>query len=359
MKVTRYEIDMLDVKNADAFLIHFWDDDTNYDYVVLIDGGNYQDGTRIANFIRKHYGRNKNIDLVICSHCDKDHFGGITYLLEQQKDDGQDNMNIDQIWINDPAKHVKSKEKEIKWSSLMNLQTKMVKARSVYDIDGHSNLFDIIDNLKDNNRITMFEPFSDASETDEIGVCANGLFQIIGPTKKYYESLVLDFRNDLQRKKGGYDSDESREQESVLCENIVFSNTLDDADDDPSSHNKSSVILLFQPSDDNKFLFMGDACRDSINNIPENLKPEIQSVYWLKVPHHGSKHNLDSDIINHIHPKIAFISTENYGHYLSKAVVNALNKIGTKVYSTNNNSSMCHHKNTPTHSGYSPATPIK
>jgi hypothetical protein len=43
MKVTRYEIDMLNVGAADAFLIHIFDDNTDYEYVVLIDGGNYED----------------------------------------------------------------------------------------------------------------------------------------------------------------------------------------------------------------------------------------------------------------------------------------------------------------------------
>ena len=37
MKVTKYEIDMLNVKAADAFLIHFFNDENNYEYVVLID----------------------------------------------------------------------------------------------------------------------------------------------------------------------------------------------------------------------------------------------------------------------------------------------------------------------------------
>ena len=357
MKVTRYEIDMLDVKSADAFLIHFWDDETNYDYVVLIDGGNYQDGSTIAKFIRQHYGTDLSIDLAICSHCDKDHFGGITYLLEQQRDNGKDNMNIDQIWINDPAKHVPNGE--IKWSQKMSIYTKKVKARSVYDLDGHDNLLDIIQSLQQQKKISWFEPFSDSCTTGQVSECADSLFKIIGPTVEYYESLVSDFRNDLQRKKDGYDSDESEEQIATLRDGLVYSKTLDDAEDDPSSHNKSSVIVLFQPSDGKKLLFMGDACRDSLKHIPQNLINSIHKVDWLKVPHHGSKHNLDNDMINHLRPQIAFISTEKYGHYLSKAVVNALNKLGAKVYSTNNNGSMCHHKNTPTHSGYSSATPLK
>ena len=296
MNVTKYEIDMLDVKSADAFLIHFWDKNTNYEYVVLIDGGNYQDGTRIANFIRKHYGRNKNIDLVICSHCDKDHFGGITYLLEQQRDNGKDNMNIGQIWINDPAKHVPNGE--IKWSQKMSYSTKLVKARSVYDLGEHDNLLDIIESLQQQKKISWFEPFSNPHTFGQISECADGLFKIIGPTVEYYTSLVPDFRNDLQRKNGGYDSDESEEQLAELKDEKIFSKTLENAEDDPSSHNKSSVIVLFQPNKSRKFLFMGDACRDSINHIPKHLISNIRDIYWLKVPHHGSKHNLDSDIIN-------------------------------------------------------------
>ena len=240
MKVTKYEIDMLDVKSADAFLIHFWDDETNYEYIVLIDGGKYEDGTTIAKFIRTHYGMNLDIDLVICSHCDKDHFGGITYLLEQQRDDGKDNMNIGRIWINDPAKHVPNGD--IQWIHNMSHFTLNVKARSVYDLDGHDNLLEIIQNLQRQKRILWYEPFSNACKINQVSYCESGLLKIIGPTIEYYTSLVPDFRNDLQRKKGGYDSDESQEQVADLTVGKVYSKTLDEAEDDPSSHNKSSVI---------------------------------------------------------------------------------------------------------------------
>jgi len=91
MKVTKYEIDMLNVASADAFLIHFFDDDTNCEYIVLIDGGNYSDGKKIAKFIRDNYSQDY-IDLAICTHCDDDHFCGIQYLLEQQRDNGKDNL---------------------------------------------------------------------------------------------------------------------------------------------------------------------------------------------------------------------------------------------------------------------------
>lgn len=352
MIVTKYEIDMINVGAADAFCIHFYNDEDDQDYIILIDGGNYDDGHKIADFIQKNYHKTK-IDLVICSHCDKDHFGGILYLLEQQLNKGKDNMNIKQICVNDPAKHVPNGL--IKWSDLMNYQTQQVKARSVYDIDGHDNMLDLIESLG----ILWYEPFSDADTFNEVSYYENGLIKILGPSREYYKSLVPEFRNELQKKQNGYDSDETDSQEAELRQGrIIYSKTLDEADDDPSSHNKSSVIFLFQPDDGKKFLFMGDACRDSINNMTQMNINLIRNVDWLKVPHHGSKHNLDNDMINHIHPDVAFISTESYGHYLSKAVVNALKKSGTRVFSTNVNGSMCHHKNTRTHIGYTPATPL-
>jgi len=63
-------------------------------------------------------------------------------------------------------------------------------------------------------------------------------------------------------------------------------------------------------------------------------------------------------MINHINPDVAYISTEKYGHYLSKAVVNTLKKAGANVYATNANHNMCHHCNTATHAGYSTASPL-
>lgn len=43
MKVTKYEIDMLGVGAADAFLIHFFDENETQ-YVILVDAGYYDNG---------------------------------------------------------------------------------------------------------------------------------------------------------------------------------------------------------------------------------------------------------------------------------------------------------------------------
>ena len=237
MKVTKYEIDMLNVKAADAFLIHFFNDENNYEYVVLIDGGNYDDGKTIAEFIRNNYSQHY-IDLAICTHCDKDHYGGLIYLLEQQRDDGDDNMGIQEIWVDDPANHVELGK--IKWYRRQD--TLEVEARTVFDL-GDTNLMNIIDGLVEEKKIKFFEPFADANDYHDKSYISSkwsGLITIIGPTVDYYSDLVPDFRNDLKKK--DYETDENEDSSVELTEGQVYSKTLKDAGDDPSTHNQSSVM---------------------------------------------------------------------------------------------------------------------
>lgn len=60
-----------------------------------------------------------------------------------------------------------------------------------------------------------------------------------------------DFRNDLHKK--DYETDENEDSSVELTEGQVYSKTLEDAGDDPSTHNQSSVIVKFIPDDDNVF----------------------------------------------------------------------------------------------------------
>lgn len=352
MKVTKYEVDMLNVKSADAFLIHFFNDENDYEYIVLIDGGNYSDGTKIASFIREHYSQDY-IDLAICTHCDDDHFGGIHYLLEQQRDGGKDDMGIGEIWVNDPADHVELGE--IKW--YRNEYNMEVEARSVFDCED-GNMMILLDELVEEDKITWLEPFSDANDYEKKPyVCSifDGLIEVLGPTVEFYEKLVPDFRNDLI--KIDYTTDEN-EDTVEYADDKVKCRALDNTNDDPSPHNQSSVIVRFNPSNGDQYLFTGDAGKKAFDHMTQDIVDSLKDTYWLKVPHHGSQYNMDSALINQLSPKIAYISTEKYGHYLSKNVVNALKRIGADVYSTNINGSMCHHHNTLTHKGYSPANSL-
>jgi len=336
MKIKNYEIEMLKVKSADAFIIHLIDE-FDRDYIILIDAGNYGDGQMIIDHLHKYY-KNPKINLAIVTHADGDHFGGFIYLLEKLKTNTKDKIEIKQFWVHDPGEHITSDNVKYRWKE----NNAKEEARSVLDCN-NENLLNLIDELG----IKRTEQFAfDYHEDFKL--------LVIGPTVEFYKSLVHNFRHDLQKREI-YETNETDEEATVtINEGIIHSRTLDQAGDDPSNHNQSSFLILFMPEleseseseseSDKKYLFMGDAGENAFNNIPENLLELIKNVFWLKIPHHGSKKNMTNAMINFLRPRKAYISTEKIGKYLSKSVVNALKKVGCDVYSTHKNGNMLHHK---------------
>ena len=337
---------MLDVGAADAFIIYFAveNDCKKRNYLILVDAGNYNDGDKVIKHIRKFY-RNPVIDLAIVSHCDKDHYGGFVRILEKIDNKDTDAVQIKEFWVNDPSQH------DVDPDDVQRVQTQGTvddRLKSVYTLSDKENLLDLIDKLE----IKREEKFSKIC-------CRVGLppvalkdseyncFTVIGPTKCYYESQILDMRNNLKAI--------CEASESYSSYSNGSSQYLDDADDDDSAHNQSSIILLFQVNG-KKYLFMGDAGEDAYDNLLSQHKALIKDVYWLKVPHHGSDHNLTTDMINYINPYVAYISTERENHYLSQSTIDALNDVGCRVYSTHVHGNMLHNGH---REGYTTATPLK
>lgn len=352
MKVTDYHIEMLSVGAADAFIIYFTDD-SQINHLVLVDAGKYEDGQNIIDHIIRYY-KNPVIDLAIVTHPDNDHFGGFIRILEKIRDKENDAVKVSKFWINDPGNGHVDKD-EIKW--ITKQKTVNVRARSVYDL-GDKNLIDIIDSLKNIERIEKFTSVRTITSLGLSYVVADANFpclKVIGPTKAYYEKLIPDFRNDeLNFHTNDDDSDYVPYKD--IPNGKCLSPALDNASDDKSAHNQSSLIFLFEPNNGKKYLFMGDAGRDAFNNIPTTAKDYIRNVKWLKVPHHGSKHNLDSSMINWLKPNTAYISTEKIGNYLNQCTVNALKNSGCSVYSTHIDKSNFLHNGD--RDGYSTAKPL-
>ena len=101
---------------------------------------------------------------------------------------------------------------------------------------------------------------------------------------------------------------------------------------------ENESILIFQiTSGDKKYLFAGDEGLQAFGEI----KSDLEKVYWLKVPHHGSKRNMDKEMIDKLHTEIALISAggndehpdENFMKCLAehKAIVKCTCKKGDLV----------------------------
>ncbi len=244
--ITDYQIEMLNVGDADAFVVYYITDRTRK-HLVLIDAGRYEDGGKVLEHLNAHY-QGIQVELAIVTHPDDDHYGGFVYLLEQIKSKNKDAAAIQRFWVNDPRKHIK-----------------------VDDVEAGTEAADVVDT-------------ADFEKTDR-----------------------------------------------------CLSKVLDDAPDDDSDHNRSSLIVLFEPEYKVRFLFTGDASVDSFEHMTSTHQLKCKDLRWLKVPHHGSKHNLNSKWIKYFNPSIAYISTLKRGQYLNQCVVNALKKNGSDVISTHNN----------------------
>ena len=87
----KYEIEMIDVKAADAFLIHYVEDNGE-SHIIMVDSGNYDDADKILTHIRTHYDKVKKsgwsgyvIDAAIVTHPDDDHIGGFVHIIYKQE----------------------------------------------------------------------------------------------------------------------------------------------------------------------------------------------------------------------------------------------------------------------------------
>lgn len=345
-----YHIEMLSVGAADAFILYVIDNQ-NEGYLILIDAGNYNDGDKIIKHIRKYYS-NPVIDLAIVTHCDDDHYGGFVRMLEKLKKGERDAIGIGQFWVNDPGKnHIYVDD--VKY--INNQPAVNNRARKVYDCNG-LNLLELIDYLEIDRMEKFAISIKDANGklTKPVPDRVFNFLYIIGPTKAYYEELIPKFRDDIKYK----ESDNMYNESADSPTDDSLSPTLDATDDDSSAHNQSNMIILFQPHENKKYLFMGDAGRDAFNHIPMPHKSLIENIQWLKVPHHGSKHNLDTMMIKWIKPKVAYISANSNDEYANRCTINALKRTKCKVYSTHRDHSNFIHNQIGEREGYSTATPL-
>lgn len=98
-------------------------------------------------------------------------------------------------------------------------------------------------------------------------------------------------------------------------------------------------VVLKTSFDNTPFLLTGDASKKVFNRLIRENK-NISATY-LKMPHHGSKHNMNEKILKKIKPKTAIISHDN-GHFgkskdthPNQEVLNLLQKNKVKILITN------------------------
>ena len=172
---------------------------------------------------------------------------------------------------------------------------------------------------------------------------------VVGPSLNFYHPLAIEILKNNKRRK---DEDNTIYNDIGYFSSVQAKSSIDDEPDDCSPTNAGSIILLFEPIRNCKFLLLGDANRAAITDAISNNTN--LSGCRIKVPHHGSKHNLTSVLIDKLAPCCAIISAKGSRKHPSRGIVHCLSN-HCNVYST-------HKSGTLTHTSYpitTPATPLK
>lgn len=298
----QYEVTIIDVGDADAIVVNY--EDGKGWITAVIDAGNVGDGEKVKNYIKHREGLLYIIDYAYCTHPDKDHKGGFFDLINDRF------VKIGALVIRRPDIALQDDHR-----------CNRIIVSSAHDVYNHptDERRNLIDEAKE--RGILFEPV--------LGVDLSDIpLKVIGPrplffTDSCYEMAVNFAELEDEANAETYAEDELPSEEDAQ--------SVMDEEKETSPTNMSSMIILFHPRGHN-FLLAGDACsatiHDAINDYPQELPGCI-----LKVPHHGSKHNLTTEVIDLLKPTSAVISCKGTKKHPNPAVVHFLSKY-CNVYST-------------------------
>jgi len=335
-------LSILGVKDGDANIITLQKEDKNL--VILIDSGEAE----YANYVISKLDtvlaiENKAApDLIVCTHYDSDHISG---MLEIIKHYVKKKATIGEVWLHRPTNEFKSLVKEsIDYKSDM-LEVVPTYNRFVIEsyFTGQNQLKEaklIIESLNqldelvtyiDSKHIPIKEPFAgDKYSPDWLEI------EVFGPSVVYFNHL---FPRGIILKDLITEEIELSSSCKIKSANGILISDCEILDS--NSHKKkvtktngASIIININVNGDN-LLFTGDADIKSFKAI-ENYQEKLSNLYFLKIPHHASRNNLSTELINIMRPKYAAVSGDKY---IDDEVVGCLRAHGSKVSILDNSES--------------------
>ena len=287
-----YKVQMLQAGYGDCLFVTL-DQGTPSEFNILIDGGLRSCYTNLRhrpmsngplkNLIETLKTQTRKIDLLIITHVDDDHIGGIKYWFE---DDFPNQEFVSEIWFND----------DVVINESQSLQNSPASAASLLSL------------LREKNR-SFCNYVVSGMHLERNGY----LFNILSPKPKY--------RNIVSKKIEGILQNSSKENEgykytlsSLYAHPYANKSSL-------SYENRASIAFEIVAPDGEKALFLGDASIKDILEEFENIYPkELWPVNYsmIKLSHHGSSYNFTPSFLDHVHAQEFLVSTDgnNPGHPL-------------------------------------------
>ncbi len=292
------ELNVLQANYGDAIHLRFKDEE-NYYRNILIDGGTsdtyefkdvrgIHDGD-LKQIIKLIRDRGEVIDLLILTHVDDDHIGGILKFFGKET---PKEAFIRKVWFNSGRlifEYFREKEIEdnlLQFNVKSSLNTsipqgvifeKYIKENNMWD----GNLIKALD------KINLF-----------------GLkFTILSPSEDNLKSLLCKWEKEVPN----LDTTRSNDYHISLKKHIE----LDTFREDKSIHNGSSIAFFIE-YDNKRILFLGDAfpqtVTESLKQLGYSSKNPLR-LDFVKLSHHGSKANTSTDLLDLIESENFIISS--------------------------------------------------
>lgn len=325
-------------KSYDAIAIRFKEAVDAEPIIIVIDAGFSDIGNDIVNHLWEHYQTDK-VDLMISTHPDNDHLNGLITAIQQ--------LEVKELLVHQPDNH---RSDLTGFTNLDNLQTLLAFAAE--------------------RGVIISEPFTGETRFNDRVV-------VLGPTQDYYKAL-LDEQLDPAVQAAFAKTSLPRSLASIfgsLLDRAVDYLPVETLGNNGVTHprNNSSVITLLNVGG-RRYMLTGDAGIPALEAAADEYESNFGSfaqapLTFFQAPHHGSKRNVGTDILNRIlgEPNASFNPNLHGFIHAAKAsrkhpspkVTNALLRRGCKqdCLAVTNGDGKRHHHGAPEREGWSTIAP--
>ncbi|EOI1352383.1 ComEC/Rec2 family competence protein [Citrobacter amalonaticus] len=328
-----YDLDFLavgDKTSGDAIFVRTFDSIYGAN-ITLIDGGYAGTASNIKDFLSKWYETN-TIDNMVLTHGDKDHISGLIKIIEEG------DIEVKRLWALFPWDY---SQDLIDGNYFENRNSTTWLSHELQRL--YPSLKDLED-LAKKNSIPISSPFAGSFI---------GAFEVLSPSKEFYLDNIASSARTAEENKTRYYGRSLFE--SVFAKAADFTTTFKEwgyekfSNESTSPENNNSLVQ-FATLGSKRVLLTGDAGVEAIglalNRISNKTIP-VADIF--QVPHHGSRRNLSSELLDSIIGEkfatqreaeaaetiTAVISAgKNDSNHPRKAVVRALYHRGAKIFDT-------------------------
>ncbi|HEU4737698.1 MAG TPA: MBL fold metallo-hydrolase [Solirubrobacterales bacterium] len=306
-----FEIDFLSVgeesAHGDAIALRYTTP-TGSEIRGIVDAGYRGDGDRLVAHVEQYYGSNQ-VDFVLLTHPDADHVNGMGEVMR--------GLSVTNLMLHRPAEHGFSGN------------------------SGSRPAEELVD-LAEAQGTKVFEPFAGLPGFENT-------FLIAGPSLEFYRDQLA--AQSVTTKAAAPSATER------LAASLAFGEQAElpefpievpfDDDGGTNPRNNSSAILQIRAGE-NRLLFTGDAGVPALNRAQDYFEGRGENDHFklFQLPHHGSRHNLDSATcdrllgqIGQASPGVAVVSVAPKDPKKpSPRITNACGRRGYRVWSTSDSS---------------------